>query len=160
MSAPEVWRELSARPLMVVLFCGGREDDATSTIPAAATNSSSLLDIRERPPGPFGQFSAAAAAYVIFRLQDTAWSGCQALSLTPITALCIRAEEQVVQLHVQPGEVVLAEPGCFCYCSSGVEMDTRPRDGFLGGINRMLAGENFFTNQVYHPLREVERADR
>lgn len=60
-----------------------------------------------------------------------------------------------MQLHVQPGEVVLAEPGCFCYCSSGVEMDTRPRDGFLGGINRMLAGENFFTNQVCHPLREV-----
>lgn len=50
---------------------------------------------------------------------------------------------------LDPNEGVKVEPGAMVSFSDGVTVETKAEGGFLGGLKRMVGGENFFQN-TYH----------
>jgi uncharacterized protein (TIGR00266 family) len=58
---------------------------------------------------------------------------------------------QLVQVRLQPGESVRAEPGSFMWMETGIEMDTTTGGGLMSGLKRAIGGESFFiTNFTNH----------
>ena len=68
-----------------------------------------------------------------------------------LTYTIVGNDLQAVQVQLDPGETVRAEPGVMLYMGNGVDMATKTEGGMLGGLKRMVTGENFFvtsfTNQ-------------
>ena len=57
---------------------------------------------------------------------------------------------QLVEITLDPGEIIQAETGAMLYMSDGVEMKTSTGGGLLKGLKRALAGESFFvTHRTY-----------
>lgn len=54
---------------------------------------------------------------------------------------------QLVEITLDPGEIIQAETGAMLYMSDGVEMKTSTGGGLLKGLKRALAGESFFVTQ-------------
>ncbi|MDP8223746.1 MAG: TIGR00266 family protein [Candidatus Lernaella stagnicola] len=52
----------------------------------------------------------------------------------------------LVELSLEAGESVVAEPGAMVAMSANVQIKTEMKGGLLGGLKRKLAGENFMTN--------------
>jgi uncharacterized protein (TIGR00266 family) len=53
----------------------------------------------------------------------------------------------LLQVQLEPGENVVAEPGAMVSMSGGVEVETKARGGLLGGLKRtFMGGESFFLN--------------
>lgn len=52
-------------------------------------------------------------------------------------------------VHLDPREGIRVEPGAMVSYSDGVAIETKAEGGLLGGLKRMVGGENFFQN-VYH----------
>jgi uncharacterized protein (AIM24 family) len=50
----------------------------------------------------------------------------------------------VVELELEPNQVVRAEVGCVISLDPGVEMETSTGGGFGKGLTRMMTGESFF----------------
>jgi len=53
-------------------------------------------------------------------------------------------------------EELRVEPGAMVSYSDGVTVDTKAEGGFLGGLKRMVAGENFFINTYRAPAQGGE----
>lgn len=51
---------------------------------------------------------------------------------------------QLVEIELDPGEVVRAEVGAMCFMEDGIEMQTSTGGGILKGLMRAVAGESFF----------------
>lgn len=54
---------------------------------------------------------------------------------------------QLLEIELDPGEVVVAEPGMMVYMSDGVEMRTGTGGSMMQGLKRAITGENFFVAQ-------------
>jgi len=52
----------------------------------------------------------------------------------------------MVELALESGEQVIAEPGAMVAMSANMKIKTEMKGGLLGGLKRKLAGENFMTN--------------
>ena len=52
---------------------------------------------------------------------------------------------QIVEIGLDPGEAVQAEPGVLFYKSPAIEMSTGTGGGFFSAVSRSLSGEDFFT---------------
>jgi len=63
---------------------------------------------------------------------------------------------QLVEILLEPGEVVQSETGSMAYMDAAVHMETTTGGGLLKGLKRMLAGESFFvthfSNLTSRPL--------
>ncbi len=57
-----------------------------------------------------------------------------------------RPDFAMVELSLETGEQVLAEPGAMVSMSANMKIKTEMKGGLLGGLKRKLAGENFMTN--------------
>lgn len=51
---------------------------------------------------------------------------------------------QLVEIELDPGEVIQAEIGTMTYMGPGIEMQTTTGGGILDGIQRIFTGESFF----------------
>lgn len=51
---------------------------------------------------------------------------------------------QAVNITLDPGESVRAEPGAMMYLEPGIHMETSTGGGMLSGLKRMVGGESFF----------------
>ena len=51
---------------------------------------------------------------------------------------------QHINMTLEPGGQVRAEPGSFMWMEPGIEMDTSTGGGLMSGLKRKLAGESFF----------------
>lgn len=51
---------------------------------------------------------------------------------------------QILNVELEPGEVITSESGSMLYMSDNVKMDTKAKGGILSSIKRSLAGESFF----------------
>lgn len=51
---------------------------------------------------------------------------------------------QAVNITLDPGEAVRAEPGAMMYLEPGIHMETTTGGGLLKGLKRMVGGESFF----------------
>ncbi len=51
---------------------------------------------------------------------------------------------QAVNITLDPGEAVRAEPGAMMYLESGLHMETTTGGGLMSGLKRMVGGESFF----------------
>lgn len=51
---------------------------------------------------------------------------------------------QAVNITLDPGEAVRAEPGAMMYLEPGIHMETNTGGGIISGIKRMVGGESFF----------------
>jgi len=64
---------------------------------------------------------------------------------------------QMVELLLEPGDMVQSETGSMTYMDADVHMETTTGGGLLKGFQRMLAGESFFVtrfrNPTHRPLR-------
>ncbi len=56
---------------------------------------------------------------------------------------------QIVELVLDPGEAVRAEPGAMVYKDDAVGMETTA-GGIFKGLKRMIAGEGFFTTRFFN----------
>ncbi len=63
---------------------------------------------------------------------------------------------QLVEILLEPGDVVQSETGSMTYMDAEVHMETTTGGGLLKGLKRMLAGESFFVthfaNRTSRPL--------
>ncbi|MFT7670851.1 MAG: hypothetical protein ACI8X5_003564 [Planctomycetota bacterium] len=51
---------------------------------------------------------------------------------------------QAVEITLDPGETVRAEPGAMMYLEPGIHMETTTAGGLMSGLKRMVGGESFF----------------
>ena len=51
---------------------------------------------------------------------------------------------QMVEIILDPMEIVRAEVGVMMYMESGIEMQTGTGGGLLTGLKRMITGDSFF----------------
>jgi len=51
---------------------------------------------------------------------------------------------QAVEITLDPGEAVRAEPGAMMYLEPGIHMETSTGGGLMTGLKRMVGGESFF----------------
>ena len=51
---------------------------------------------------------------------------------------------QAVNITLDPGEAVRAEPGAMMYLEPGIHMETSTGGGLMSGLKRMVGGESFF----------------
>lgn len=51
---------------------------------------------------------------------------------------------QAVEITLDPGEAVRAEPGAMMYLEPGIHMETGTGGGLMSGLKRMVGGESFF----------------
>jgi uncharacterized protein (TIGR00266 family) len=51
---------------------------------------------------------------------------------------------QAVEITLDPGEAVRAEPGAMMYLEPGIHMETSTGGGLMSGLKRMVGGESFF----------------
>lgn len=54
---------------------------------------------------------------------------------------------------LSPEETIKVEPGAMVSFSEGIEIETKSEGGFLGGLKRMVGGEDFFQN-IYTAPRQ------
>ena len=52
-----------------------------------------------------------------------------------------------VEIHLDPGEAVVAEPGAMVFSDAGVEMETSMDGGLFGAAKRMFGGEQAFVTR-------------
>lgn len=57
---------------------------------------------------------------------------------------------QVLEIVLNPGESVMAEPGAMVFMQDGIRMQTKA-GGIRGGIRRLLTGERFFLATFSNP---------
>ncbi len=64
---------------------------------------------------------------------------------------------QLVEITLEPGTLVRAEPGAMLFMDAGVELQTTTGGGLLRGLKRALTGESFFItsfiNNSAQPMR-------
>ena len=51
---------------------------------------------------------------------------------------------QMVEIELDPGEIVRAEAGAMMYMERDIKMQTSTGGGLLKGLKRMITGESFF----------------
>ena len=51
---------------------------------------------------------------------------------------------QMVEIELDPREIVRAEAGAMMYMESGIQMQTSTGGGIMKGLKRMITGESFF----------------
>ena len=59
---------------------------------------------------------------------------------------------QLVEVHLDPGEGVRAEPGSMVYMDEGIQMQTSTGGGILQGLKRKLSGESFFITTFHNSV--------
>lgn len=64
---------------------------------------------------------------------------------------------QLVEVELDPGEGVRAEPGAMTYMEDGIQMDTGTGGGVLKGLKRMVTGESFFIISYTNNSNAVSR---
>jgi len=57
---------------------------------------------------------------------------------------------EILEIELDPGEAVQAEPGSMIFMEDGIEMQTGTGGGFLSGLKRKITGEDFFISKFAH----------
>lgn len=63
---------------------------------------------------------------------------------------------QMVEIELDPGQEVRAEAGAMLFMEEGIEMETGV-GGILGGLKRLVTGENFFITSFINEARIMRR---
>ena len=74
-----------------------------------------------------------------------------------IDYVIIGDDMQIVEVSLDNGESVRAEPGAMLYMTKGIQMDTGTDGGFVKGLKRMVTGENFFITSFYNTSDSKEK---
>jgi uncharacterized protein (TIGR00266 family) len=64
---------------------------------------------------------------------------------------------QAVEITLDPGESVRAEPGAFMWMEEGIEMSTGTGGGLMAGLKRKISGESFFITTFTNGSSERRR---
>jgi uncharacterized protein (TIGR00266 family) len=64
---------------------------------------------------------------------------------------------QMVEIQLDPNEVIRAEAGTMIYMEKGVEMQTGTGGGIFKGVQRMFTGESFFITAFLNTASDVKR---